>query len=232
MRSASFLPLLGLAFGAILGPLAGLPADQPSAPVPDPDPARWEKDLEAFAQADRANPPAKGGILFLGSSSIRKWDTLAQDFRGWPVLNRGFGGSHMSDVVALADRLVFPCEPRQIILYEGDNDVGAGKSAVQILEDFQAFVRVVHARLPECRISLLAIKPSPKRQPVAATLRETNTALRAFTESSPRLDFIDIHTPMLGADGQPRPELFVEDDLHLNAAGYALWTRIIRPYLH
>ncbi|MCP5519203.1 MAG: hypothetical protein H7A45_18315 [Verrucomicrobiales bacterium] len=206
------------------------PAPSPQ-PVADPDPSRFEKDAQAFAMADAANPVPPGGILFLGSSSIRKWDTLAQDFPGLPVLNRGFGGSQMSDAVALADRLVFPYAPRQIVLYEGDNDVGAGKSAAQILEDFRDFAREVHARLPACRISLLAIKPSPKRKPFAVALGEANAVLRKFTETSPLLEYIDIHTPMLGDDGQPRPELFIEDNLHMNAAGYAIWTAVIRPYL-
>ncbi|MCB1127529.1 MAG: hypothetical protein KDM81_13635, partial [Verrucomicrobiae bacterium] len=113
----------------------------------------------------------------------------------------------------------------------GDNDVGAGKSAAQILEDFRDFAREVHARLPACRISLLAIKPSPKRKPFAVALGEANAVLRKFTETSPLLEYIDIHTPMLGDDGQPRPELFIEDNLHMNAAGYAIWTAVIRPYL-
>lgn len=214
---SALAPLLLLAAGCATGP-------------EDFDPARWDKDLAQFAAADRESPPAQGGILFLGSSSIRRWDSLTNDFAGLPVLNRGFGGSHMSDAAALADRLVFPYAPRQILLYEGDNDLNKGKSPRRVLADFRTFATRVHERLPNCRISIIAIKPCPKRWHLEKEVRRANELLRQAAADS-RVDFIDVFTPMLDAAGQPSPELFVEDGVHMTPEGYAIWTRVIRPYL-
>lgn len=197
-----------------------------------PDPTRFDKTLARYAESDRASPPAPGGILFLGSSSIRKWTSLTNDFAGLPVLNRGFGGSEFSDALALLDRLVFPYAPRQIVLYEGDNDTWHGRSPEDVLRDFQTFVRRVHARLPSCRITVLAIKPCPKRWFIARTVREANARLKAAAAANPLLDFVDTFSPLLGPDGRPRAELYTNDRVHLNADGYAIWTELIRPHLH
>ncbi len=194
-------------------------------------PARWEKEVQAFEAADRTNPPPPHPILFIGSSSIRFWRTLAHDFPGLPVINRGFGGSEMADSVALAERLVLPYQPREIVVYAGDNDVAAGKAPQQILADFQAFVAKVHHWFPATRILYLAIKPSPSRWRLAAQIRATNSLVAAAAKRSPGVEFIDVFTPMLRPDGQPRAELFRPDMLHMNAAGYALWTRLLRPHL-
>jgi len=193
--------------------------------------SRWENDIQAFEASDRTNAPPSNAILFVGSSSIRLWKTLAEDFPEWPVINRGFGGSQVADSVAFVDRIVTPYRPRQIVLYAGDNDLAAERTPEQIEADFKTFVRRVHKRLPRCWITFIAIKPSPARQALIEKARAANERVREATRAHPRLSFVDIFTPMLGTDGQPRPELFMADKLHLNAEGYRLWTQLTRPYL-
>lgn len=199
-----------------------------SAP-PNTEVDRWEPDIQAFEAADREQPPEPGGIVFVGSSSIRMWETLQEDFAGLEVVNRGFGGSEMSDVVRYADRIVLPYRPRMVVVYAGDNDLWAGESPRQVLEDFRDLVGLIHDELPDTRIAYIAVKASVARWSIADRMRETNALVREFTETDPRLEFIDVFTPMLGADGTPRPELFIEDGLHLNAGGYELWESIVEP---
>lgn len=194
-------------------------------------PARWEKEIAAFEAADRTNPPPANAILFLGSSSIRLWKTLAEDFAGRPVINRGFGGSYVADSTAFVDRIVLPYRPRQIVFYAGDNDLAGGKSPAQVETDFQQFVSTVHRTLPQCGIAFIAIKPSPARWSLVNQQKEANERVRRFTQPDQRLAFIDVFTPMLASDGQPRAELFAADKLHLNAEGYRLWRTLVRPHL-
>lgn len=192
---------------------------------------RWEGDIRAFEAADRTNRPPPEAALFVGSSSIRLWKTLAQDFPNHTVLNRGFGGSQLSDAVAFAGRIVIPYRPRVVVLYAGDNDLAAGKSPEQVFADFKAFEAKVRAALPEARLGFIAIKPSPSRWPLADKARTTNRLIAEHCRATPGLTFLDVFQPMLGADGRPRTELFIADQLHLNAEGYRLWRGILAPFL-
>src|SRR5688572_22583891 len=193
---------------------------------------RWEKDIAAFEAQDRTNPPPKDAILFIGSSSIRLWKTLAQDLPEHKVINRGFGGSQISDSVYFADRIVVPYRPKMVVMYAGGNDINAGEGAEQVATDFKAFVQRVHAKLPETRIAYISIAPNPARWAQMDRVRRANELIREFTKMNPRLTFIDVFPHMLGEDGQPRPEIFVADRLHMNEQGYALWTKVIRPVLN
>lgn len=192
---------------------------------------QWEADIVAFEAADEAEPPPKGGVLFVGSSSIRMWTTLASDFPSVPVINRGFGGSELKDVIHFADRIVLPYEPGMIFLYEGDNDIENGASAAEVAAAFDRFVQLVRQRLPETRIAFIAIKPSPSRLQMMGEMKKANELIREQAASDDRLEYVDVFTPMLDADGQPRSELFLDDALHLNEDGYALWKEIVAPYL-
>ena len=196
-----------------------------------PDSSKWESEIKAFEAADKTNPPPHDAALFIGSSSIRLWKTLAEDFQEYKVINRGFGGSQIIDSVAFADRIVIPYKPRMILLYAGDNDIAAGKSPEQVLADFKAFARKVRPRLSETKVAFISIKPSPSRWEFAEKIKAANRLIEDFCEQDERLIYIDVFNPMLGADGKPRPELFVEDRLHLNHKGYALWTALTRPRL-
>lgn len=191
---------------------------------------RWEKEMSAFDAADKAIPPARGGIVFVGSSTIRLWDvgTYFPDLR---IVNRGFGGSELSDAVRHIDRLVLRHEPRLVVVYAGDNDIGGGRYSEQVAVDFERFVRAVHAKLPQTRILYLAIKPSILRWLQVDRMRAANDIIRSICSRDDRLAFLDFGDAMLGWDERPRRELFVEDGLHLSPQGYQLWTAMIRPLL-
>jgi len=196
----------------------------------EPAASPWEKEIRAFEANDKQQPPPEGAVLFVGSSSIRLWK-LDESFPNLKTINRGFGGSHLADSVAFAERIVIPYRPKLVVLYAGDNDLAAGKTPARVLADFKQFVAKVEAALPETRIAFISIKPCPKRWALVDRVRETNASIAEFISRDERLRYIDIFPPMLGADGQPRAELFREDGLHLNAAGYKLWAEVLRPTL-
>ncbi|MBG6076347.1 SGNH/GDSL hydrolase family protein [Polaromonas sp. CG_9.11] len=201
---------------------------QPAAPAPSPALTRWQSSLDAFALADRQQRPASDGVLFVGSSTIRLWSSMSQDFRQLPVLlNRGFGGSTMRDCNALVRELVIQYKPRHVMVYAGDNDLTEGRTPDAVLRSFANFVHSVRAELPDTRISYISIKPSPLRQALLPRIRQTNTLMAGYVQTVPNARYIDIFNPMLAADGLPRPELFLADQLHLNEAGYWLWQSVI-----
>jgi lysophospholipase L1-like esterase len=193
--------------------------------------ARWEKDIAAFETADKASPPSKGAILFIGSSSIRMWKTLAQDFPDHRVLNRGFGGSEIEDSAHFADRIVFPYQPRLIVLYAGGNDINAKKTPERVFGDFKAFVARVQATLPETRIAYISIAPNPARWSQIEQIKSANRLIEEYTRQNPRLAFINVFPHMLGEDGKPKPDIYLEDKLHMNANGYAIWKKVVGEYL-
>lgn len=229
-RLAAATALCGASLLAAAAP--ALSDAAPSAPQARAVDAKWREAFEAFDAADKVKPVQPGGVLFVGSSSIRLWDDLEQQFQDQPVLvKRGFGGSQLSDCAAHLDRLVVAYKPRLVVLYAGDNDLNAGRTPQQVFDSYQQFVDGVHRALPDTRIAYVSIKPSPSRARLLPQVREANALIRQRAAADPRLDFIDIYQPMLGADGQPRPELFREDRLHLNAQGYALWHQVIAAHL-
>jgi lysophospholipase L1-like esterase len=192
--------------------------------------SRWEKSIAAFEQQDKDKPPPKNGIVFVGSSSIRLWN-LAKSFPDLPALNRGFGGSELADVAHFAPRIVLKYEPRLIVLYAGDNDIGGGKAPQRVAADFQAFTRLVHDKLPKTWIIFVSIKPSLYRWNLIDKIRKANALIEAQCKKDERLRYLDVATPMLGDDGKPRRELFQGDGLHLNEKGYALWAERLKPHL-
>jgi lysophospholipase L1-like esterase len=193
--------------------------------------AKWEKEIAAYEQRDRESPPPPGGIVFVGSSSIRLWSTLATDFPKHRVLNRGVGGSQIVDATHFADRIIFPYAPRMIVLYAGGNDLNAGKSPEQVVADFRAFVAKVRARLPEVKIAYISIAGNPARWAQVEKVKAANARIAELAKEIPRLEFINVFPHMLGEDGLPRPEIFVEDRLHMNAEGYKIWKRVVGPFL-
>ncbi|HEX8428928.1 SGNH/GDSL hydrolase family protein [Hymenobacter sp.] len=202
------------------------------ATTPPLNPDQWKTEIEAFNREDSLRKPPKTPLLFYGSSSVRMWKTLATDFKGRPVLNRGFGGSRFPDASYFFDKLVVRYRPRQVILYEGDNDISAGASPQQVYESFIEFEKQMRLKLPKAELIFLSIKPSLARWALYPKMKEANSLIKQYVEAHPkRLRFVDVGTPMLGADGQPRPELYIEDGLHMTPAGYAIWTRVLEPYL-
>jgi lysophospholipase L1-like esterase len=191
---------------------------------------KWEKDIAAFEAQDRMSQPSENGIVFIGSSSIRRWD-LKRSFPDLPAINRGFGGSQLADSVKYVPRIVVPYRPKTVVLYAGDNDIPSGKCPEQIAADFAAFVKAVRGQLPETKVVFLAIKPSPSRWKFYEQQQTANRLIREQCESGKNLVYVDLVAPMLGEDGMPRRELFVKDQLHLSDAGYELWAKVLAPHL-
>jgi len=194
-------------------------------------PDRWEAEIAKLEKADRENPPPPGAVVFVGSSSVRRWKTLKEDFPGIPVINHGFGGSRIADCTRYIDRIVVPCRPRMVVLYAGDNDLAGRRTPTQVFEDYREFVEQVRRKLPGVPIAYISIKPSPARRKYQEAMREANEMIRAYVVGEDDLIYIDVFTPMLGPDGTPRPELFVADRLHLSKQGYDLWREIVAPHL-
>lgn len=193
--------------------------------------AQWNAAIEAFEASDRANPPPQNAVLFIGSSSIEHWKSVAADFPEVKVINRGFGGSELSDSTYFADRIIKPYLPRAIVLYAGDNDLYDGHTPQQVRDDFEAFVRKVRSFDPRAAIAFVAIKPSTARKALLPKIRQANELVRDYASKQRNIAYIDVFTPMLGADGQPQSRWFVEDGLHMNRSGYELWIQLLKPWV-
>ena len=203
----------------------------PSLLIGASDFEKWEKEIASYEQADRTNPPPKGGLLFIGSSTIRLWKTLATDFPQQGVINRGFGGSQIVDSTHFAERIIFPYAPRMIFLRAGGNDIHAGKSPELVFSDFRAFVAKVHEKLPDAQIAYIALSPSIARWDEKQKGEALNRMIREYTREIPGLKYIAAESISLGPDGKPRPELFVADKLHFSPEGYKLLAESVRPHL-
>jgi lysophospholipase L1-like esterase len=190
--------------------------------------ARFETEIAAFEKWDHQNAVPKDCTLFVGSSSIRLWQT-ADAFPGLPVINRGFGGSTIRDVNYFADRIVFKYKPRTIVFYAGDNDIAAGRSPDEVFADFETFAKSVHERLPNTQLIYLAIKPSPSRWKMWSKSQTVNVRILELIKKNDHDLYIDVATPILSSDGEPRKELFRDDDLHMNPKGYEVWNKILAP---
>jgi lysophospholipase L1-like esterase len=217
---------------------AQVPATAPSRPPVAPAAAtlpnldRFANEIDGFDAADRAAPPAPGGIVFVGSSTIRLWSSLASDFAGLPVINRGFGGSTFPEALHYLQRTVVRYHPRMVVVYEGDNDLAGGRTPQQIADDYRAFVRGVRDSLPNARIVFLAIKPSPSRWKLESQRQEANGLVRAIVAKDANQAFVDVGTPMIDpSSGHPRPALYRADSLHMTPAGYAIWRATVAPVL-
>lgn len=190
----------------------------------------WEDEIAAMEAREKENPPKEGAILFAGSSSIRLWETLADNFPSKDVINRGFGGSQMSDLIRHFDRIFLPNKPRQVVIFSGGNDLDVGVTPEEVAANFAMLCDMLAVALPETRITLIGIAPNPDRW----SQRERQLGLIKLTSdycAQNGHDFIDVWTSMLGDDGLPSRDLYLEDRLHMNAAGYVMWREIVEPYL-
>jgi lysophospholipase L1-like esterase len=213
---------------AMLACLGALGAQQPAAP----DPNRWESAIQKFEEADTLNPPATGGIVFFGASSIVRWnlDESFPDLKG-TTANRGFGGSEMADAARYAARVVLPRAPRVVVLYPGENDVARGVKADAIGAGFQQFYTTVHTALPQTRVVVIGLKPTPVRWQFDDEMQRANVLLEGYCKAQANCVYVDVRPDMMGADGKPRPELYVADGEHMTAEGYKIWTRLVRATL-
>jgi lysophospholipase L1-like esterase len=205
----------------VLVPMLGLQAQEPP----------FENEIKAFESVDKINPPKEGGIVFVGSSSIRLWTSLKEDFPQYNTTNRGFGGSQISDSVRNVDRIVTPYKPKAIVFFAGTNDIAAGKTPETVAMDYKSFVERVRAKLPTVPIAFIALTPAPSRWSKIREIRRTNELIRSYSAATPGLRFIDTYPALVNNIGGPRPELFLGDNLHMNPKGYAIWKEIVGPVL-
>jgi len=192
--------------------------------------SKWEKEIAALEASAVTNRPPPGCIVFVGSSSIRLWKTLAEDFPDLPVVNRGFGGSQLADSVQFAERIIIPYQPRQVVIYAGGNDINAGKDPDLVFGDFVALVTKLRAALPRVKITYIASAPNPARWAQVEKVKRLNTLAADYCRRH-GLAFIDVFPLMLGPDGQPKPDIYAADRLHMNAKGYAIWREAVASNL-
>jgi lysophospholipase L1-like esterase len=195
----------------------------------------FEESIAAFERDDAQNGPPRGAVVFLGSSTFTLWLSLVRSFTdvlpGVPILNHGFGGSQVSDSLFFVKRVLLPYAPRAVVFYAGDNDLAHGKSPQRVFDGTRALCERTWQDFPNAKFFLVSVKPSPSRWNIFDQQTATNHLLREYSESDARLTFVDIVTPMLNADGELRPELYVADELHLSSAGYRIWREVLTPYL-
>lgn len=194
------------------------------------NPAKWESAITAYEAQDLTNAPAPGGIVFTGSSYIRRWTNLAANFPGLPVVNRGFGGCQLADVYHYADRIVIPYAPREVVLYAGGNDINARKPPAVVFGDFVALMTGLRAALPQAKLVFISCPPSPKRWAQTPQIREVNSLIANYCHRHD-ITFVNTFDLMLGPDGLPRPDIYDPDALHMNEKGYALWREAVAPHL-
>jgi lysophospholipase L1-like esterase len=192
---------------------------------------RFEKSVRAYEEADKTNAPPQGAILLAGDSQFFRWKTLHEDLPGYTIINRGIDSFQTSDLLHFTDRLVLPYKPRLIVLHVGGNDVHNGKSPERVLSDFKEFVSKVRAGLPQVPIAFSSITPGPGRWDEADCRKQTNRVIKDYIATQRNLHFIDLWDAMLTPDGKPREDLWVEDRIHPNHAGYLIRVKIMRPLL-
>lgn len=191
----------------------------------------WEKSIKAYEVSDKTAFPQEGAALFVGSSSIAMWKTVADDFAPITVINRGFGGSWIRDSVKFCSRIITPYKPSKIVFYAGENDIAAGETPLTVTADFKRLERLIHQKLPETTIYFISIKPSPLRWDKWEKMQRANKLIRDFCESKKNVKFIDVASAMLKTDSAVRTDIFLDDNLHMNAEGYKIWTGIIKPLI-
>jgi lysophospholipase L1-like esterase len=195
-------------------------------------PERFKDDVHTIQQFDKMYAAPEHPILFVGSSSIRKWDDLERNFSRYVVLNRGIGGAETNDVTYYANELIFSYAPRQIVIYVGENDLPSAKAnADTLLQRFTVLYGVIRRKLPTVPLIYISMKPSPSRAAYFEKAKQSNALIKSFLAKEKNTVFVDIYSKMLDKTGAPRKELFLADMLHMNKQGYAIWEKAVQPYL-
>jgi lysophospholipase L1-like esterase len=195
------------------------------------DKPRYWDDVQTIKHYDQMYAPPANPILFVGSSSIRKWEDAERTFARYDVLNRGIGGAVVNDITFYLNDIVFPYHPREIVLYVGENDIPAGATADTVLGRTKQLITAIRAQLPETPITYISIKPSPSRDQYRQTVKDANSLIKEYLKTQHNIKWVDVFTPMLTKDGNSRPEIFQKDMLHLNKDGYKIWKKLVKPTL-
>ena len=188
-------------------------------------------EIRNFQKQDSISFPKKGETLFVGSSSFRLWNDVQKHFPNHIIINRGFGGSSLEDVIRYAAQIIFPYEPKQVVIYCGENDIASGSSSEEVSARFARLSVMIREHLPKAKIIYVSIKPSPSRAKFQTSMMRANTLIKEQIMKLDHAAYVDVYTPMLTAEGKMRPELFLKDQLHMTDQGYAIWTRAILPVL-
>ncbi len=193
----------------------------------------FANEIAAFKKQDSVSYPEKHSILFVGSSSFRMWQNIKNDFPGYSIINRGFGGSSLPDVIRYADEIILPYNPKQVIIYCGENDIASSDtiSSELVLNRFKILFEMIRKKLPDVPVLFVSIKPSPSRWQMKDRMIKANELIKKYLESERNTKYINVWHAMLGTDGKPLPGIFIGDNLHMNEKGYAIWKKIIEPYL-
>lgn len=193
----------------------------------------YADEIATFKKQDSIAFPPKHAILFVGSSSFRKWTDVQQYFPAYTIINRGFGGSSLPDMIRYANDIIYPYEPKQIIIYCGENDIAAADTvtAQMVLARFTQLFEDIRLHLPKVPVVYISIKPSPSRWRLRNTMMEANRLIKKYLRKKRKTRFVSVWDAMLDESGEPKKDIFIEDNLHMNAQGYAIWQRIIEPYL-
>lgn len=192
---------------------------------------QWKVEINAFDKLN-GDSPLQDGILFTGSSSIKFWKDPVKDFNNPNIINRGFGGSQIIDLIENFDQVILKYHPKKIVIYSGDNDVQAGKSAEIVFGDFCTLYGMIKAKLPNTKVYFIAIKPSLNRWAKVLEMKKTNTMINEYLNTKSNGTFVDIFSPMIGFEGKPEKKWFIKDGLHMTDEGYQLWTNILSPYIN
>ena len=195
-------------------------------------PAFWN-DIQNFKKQDSTNPPPQHAILFVGSSSFTKWTDVQSYFPSYPIINRGFGGSTLVDVIRYANDVIIPYTPKQVVIYCGENDIAYSDTVTApiVLERFKTLFDIIRKKWHNENVVFISIKPSPSRAKFRPIVEQSNVLIKAFLASQKNTSFVDVFHPMLNSDGKPMPDIFLGDSLHMKPAGYAIWKKVIEPYL-
>lgn len=198
----------------------------------DQQPAFWN-DIQAFKKQDSASFPPKNAILFIGSSSFTMWRDVQKDFPGYKIINRGFGGSTLVDQLNYTNEIVVPYQPKQIIIYCGENDLAASDtvSAELVFKRFRQLFTIIRNRYPKAKLTYVSMKPSPSRQLLLSKMISGNEMIKKYLSSKRRTSYVDVYKEMIDDEGKPRMDLFLDDNLHMNKTGYAIWQKLIEPHL-
>lgn len=195
------------------------------------DPTRFQSQIDQIVKENASYQGKEGIIIFTGSSSIRMWGDIAAYFGKDAILNHGFGGSQMMDLEFYLSKIVLEFKPKTVFIYEGDNDINAGKSAKGIMASTKRIVKRIRKDLPQTHIIFISPKPSLSRAHLKDKYEQLNRRLKKFTRKKEYLHFADVWTPMMGPDGNVMPDIFIDDGLHLNEKGYQIWKKVIAPFL-
>lgn len=191
------------------------------------------KEIEAFKKQDQTNPPTKNSILFVGSSSFTMWKDVQNDFPAYQIINRGFGGSSLTDVIRYAPDIIYPYQPKQVVIYCGENDFVSSPdaNADTVFKRFSKLFGMIRKEVPKAHIVFISIKPSPSRAKYMPEMVRANAMIQSFLKNNKKTGYVDVYNKMLLADGSPMPNIFLGDKLHMNRSGYEIWKEAIQPYL-